>query len=102
SLSLQNIGKQLNSCRFGLLRFYFYACAFFFNGMLFLMVVLFDEFLQEPVDLQIRIHDLLLEVFVGIPLLLQGKEIIFAPIAVFGQRGPPQDFLFVNQPFSAE
>ena len=23
-------------------------------------------------------------------------------IAVFGQRGPPQDFLFVNQPFSAE
>ena len=48
--------------------------------MLFLMLVLFDEFLQEPVDLQIRIHDLLLEVFVGIPLLLQGKEIIFAPI----------------------
>ena len=70
--------------------------------MLFLMVVLLDEFLQEPVDLQIRIHDLLLEVFVGIPLLLQGKEIIFAPIAVFGQRGPPQDFLFVTQPFSAE
>nr|WP_262602965.1 hypothetical protein [Chryseobacterium taklimakanense] len=23
-------------------------------------------------------------------------------IAVFGQRGPPQDFLFVTQPFSAE
>jgi hypothetical protein len=38
------------------------------------MLVLFDEFLQEPVDLQIRIHDLLLEVFVGIHRKGRAKE----------------------------